>query len=369
MQKRLNEIKERKAALAAEIDAADEKRIAEITTETEALLAEERQIRSKMDLVGKLGTPTEKPAERNESEAEKRGKELLAMRSVTIATTGVILPDYQAADIKPTFEQVSGLVDRVTIKNFVGGESFKQSYVTGYGTGGYTTEGGNPTDAEPTFGYATVSKSKVTAYAEDSEELVKLPAAQYDGEVRKGISVAVRRKLAREILFGDGETGHFTGIFDNGATAIDAATDISFAEINEETLDEIIFSYGGDEAVEDVAVLILNKVDLKAFAKLRDSNGRKIHEVKRMGNSGTIDGMPFIINSNCKAISNPATASGEYSMCYGPLANYTMGIFSQLEIARSVDYKFKEGMVAHRGVVFAGGNVTAHNGFLRVKRT
>ena len=322
-----------------------------------------------MDLAGKLGTPEEKPQERKESEAEQRGKALLEKRSVTIGSTGVILPEYQAADIKPTFNEVSSLVDNVGIKVFKGGESFKQPYLAGYGTADYTTEGGNPADAEPTFGYAEIKKTKITAYAEDSEELEKLPAADYGNEVVKGISIAVRKKLNREILFGDGATGHFVGIFDDGATAIDAVTDIDFSEIDEETLDTIIYSYGGDENVEDVSVLILNKQDLKAFAMLRDSNGRKIHDVKAKGNYGTIDGVPFIINSNCKAISDPTTTSGEYAMAYGPLSNYTMAIFSDLEVSRSTDYKFKEGMIAHRGVIFAGGNVTAKNGFLRVKRT
>ena len=198
---------------------------------------------------------------------------------------------------------------------------------------------------------------------------MKLPAADYDAEVVKGISVAIRKKINREILFGDGESGHFVGIFDDDATAISASTDIDFSEIDEETLDTIIYSFGGDENVEDVAVLILNKQDLKAFAMLRDSNGRKIHEVKTKGNYGTIDGVPFIINSNCKAISAATTSSGDYCMAYGPLSNYTMAIFSDLEVKRSTDYKFKEGLIAHRGVIFAGGNVTAKNGFLRVKRT
>lgn len=368
-EKRMNEIKERKAELLKELSSADEKRIAEIETEVADLDKEESQIRSKMDLAGKLGKPEDKPQARQENEAEKRGKALKEKRSVTIASTGVIIPEYQASDIKPTFNEVSSLLDNVNIKHFSGGESFKQPYMEGYGTGGYTDEGGAPTDAEPTFGYAEVTKTKITAYAEDSEELVKLPAANYDAEVMKGISIAIRKKITKEILVGDGTSGHFVGIFDDGATAIDAATDISFAEIDENTLDEIIYSYGGDENVEDVAVLVLNKKDLKVFAQLRDANGRKIHEVKPRGNSGTIDGVPYIINSACKAITDSATTSGQYCMAYGPLSNYTMGIFSDLEVSRSTDYKFKEGMIAHRGVIFAGGNVTAKNGFLRVKKS
>lgn len=370
MEKRLQEILARKAEIKTELKEADEKRLAELNDEVDTLTKEEAEIRSKMDLTGKLGNPEPKPQNRKADEAEERGKALLEKRAVTIATDGVILPEYQASDIKPTFNEVSSLIDNVNIKTFKGGETFQQPYLKGYGTGDYAAEGSiSGSDTEPSFGYAEVKKTKIAAYAESSEELEKLPAADYGREVVKGISVAVRKKINREILFGDGDTGHFVGIFDEKATAISVDTDIDFAEIDEETLDTIIYSYGGDEDVESVSVLILNKQDLKAFAMLRDSNGRKIHEVKAKGNYGTIDGVPFIINSNCKAISDSTTGSGDYCMAYGPLSNYTMGIFSDLEVSRSTDYKFKEGMIAHRGVIFAGGNVTAHNGFLRVKHT
>lgn len=369
LQKRLNEIEARKAELRKEIDSADEKRLAEIKEETEKLMAEEQEIRAKMELTGKLGKPEQKPEARSiETEAEKRGRALKEQRSVTIATTGIVLPEYQASDIKPTFNEVSSLVDGIGKKFLKGGESFKQPYLKGYGTADYTTEGGNPATAEPTFGYAEITKTKIAAYAEDTEELLKLPAADYGNEVVKGISIAIRKKLNREILFGDGSAGHFVGIFDDGATAIDASTDISISEITADTLDEIIYSYGGDENVEDVAVLILNKQDLKAFAMARDASGRKAYEIVSKGNYGTINGVPYIINSNCGAISDDDTSVGAYCMAYGPLSNYTMAIFSDLEVARSTDYKFKEGMVAHRGVIFAGGNVTAKNGFLRVKK-
>jgi HK97 family phage major capsid protein len=319
---------------------------------------------------GAEGRGIEKPAEKPEdlTEAEKRGKALKEKRSVTLDSTGVILPAHQATDIKPTFNEVSSLLDRVNIKPMKGGESFKQPYLAGYGLGGYTTEGENPTEAEPTFAYAQINKTKITAYAEDSEELVKLPAANYDAEVMKGISVAARKKITREILVGDGASGHFVGIFDDAATAIDADTDVYIDEINEETLDEIIFSYGGDEDVEDAAVLVLNKKDLKAFSQIRGTDSKRVHEIKRKGNTGTIDGVPFIINSACGAVSDDDTADETYCMAYGPLSNYTLAIFSDLEVARSTDYKFKEGMIAHRGVIFSGGNVTAKNGFLRVKK-
>jgi HK97 family phage major capsid protein len=303
-----------------------------------------------------------------QTDAEKRGQALKERRAVTVAASSIVLPAHQATDIKPTFNEVSSLIDRVNIVPLKGGESFRQPYETGVGEGDYTAEGIAAATAEPTFGYADITKAKITAYAEDSEEVVKLPAADYDGKVVAGVRKALRKKGSRQILIGDGAANHLAGIFSTAATAIDAATDLEVTEINETTLDEIIYAFGGDEDVEDVAVLVLNKKDLKAFATLRNADGDKIYEVVNRGNTGTIDGVPYVINSACRAISDAAVPAAAYAMAYGPLSNYTFTIFSDVEVARSTDYKFKEGMIAHRGVIIAGGNVTAKNGFLRVKK-
>lgn len=315
-------------------------------------------------------TPGDIPNEAKEARkaAEERGKALKESRSVTVGSSNVVLPKHTASDIRPTFNEVSSLIDRVTPKVLLGGESFEQPYLKGYGTGDYTAEGANYAAAEPTFGKAQIAKTKVTAYAEDSEEIQKLPAADYDGEVMKGITVATRKKITREILVGDGSTNHLAGIFTAAATAIDAATDLGISKIDNETLDEIIFSFGGDEDVEDAAVLILNKKDLKAFSKLRTATGEKYHNIVTNGNTGTIDSIPFIINSACKPVSVAGTTVGSYGMAYGPLSNYTLAIFSDMDVQRSTDYKFQQGMIAHRGSVFVGGNVTSQNGFLRVKK-
>ncbi|HDX9667887.1 TPA: phage major capsid protein [Bacillus cereus] len=300
--------------------------------------------------------------------SEKRGQALMENRAVTVGSGNVVLPKHTASDIRPTFNEVSTLIDRVSTKTLKGGESYQQPYLESYGEGDYTTEGNDYANAETKFGYADITKAKITAYSEDTEELQKLPAADYDGEVMKGITVATRKKITREILIGTGATNRLIGIFSTAAKAIDPTTDLEISKIDASTLDDIIYSYGGDEDVEDAAVLILNKKDLKSFAKLRTSDGKKVYNVVSSGNSGTIDGVPFIINSACKAVSDAATTAGQFNMAYGPLSNYQLTIFSDMDVQRSTDFKFKQGMIAHRGSVFAGGNVISKNGFLRVKK-
>lgn len=291
-----------------------------------------------------------------------------------LSTAQTVLPSHEASDLKPAFNDVSSLIDRVKTIPLPGGETYQRGYVESYGDGAGTSEEGadyNPT--EPKFGYVTIKKEKITAYTEEPEEMIKLPDADYDGVVESSVTMAIRRYISRQILIGDGATSKLKGIFYNpekeNEQVIDPKTDITtITEIASDTLDEIIYSYGGEEEVEDIAVLILNKKDLKAFAKLRDKQGRKVYTIVNHGNTGTIDGVPYIINSACKAISDPATAAGSYEMAYGPLENYELAIFSDIDARKSTDYKFKQGQVAYRADIFVGGAVASKNGFIRVKK-
>lgn len=315
-----------------------------------------------------------------ENAATKRGKTLLAGNKVsrvfavknTLSSSSAVLTQHTATDVKETFNEVSSLVDRVKVIPLPGGESYKRGFVKSYGEGGYTAEGADYTTAEPTFGYASMSKAKITAYCEEPEEIKKLAPAAYDSIIEGSTEIAIRKKLSKQILVGAGGDNSVTGIFFNPSSAsddiIDRSTDIEFSTIDENTLDTIIYGFGGEEDVEDVAVLILNKADLKAFATCRLSDGKKAYTVVNHGNTGTIDGVPYIINSACKAVSNSTTTAGAYCMAYGPLSNYEMPVFSDIDIQHSNEYKFKQGQIAHRGDVFVGGNVAAHNGFLRVKK-
>ena len=308
--------------------------------------------------------------------ATKRGEALKAKKKVqyknTLTSSSTVLTKHTAEDVKPTFNDTSSLIDRVKVVPLPGGESYKRGFEKGNGTGGYSAEGADYTSAEPTFGYAEMNKTKVTAYCEEPEEIVKLSPSDYDRVIGGSSEKAVRKFISREILVGTGASGHLTGIFHVPSSAandiIDRNTDIAVAEIDENTLDEIIYGFGGDEEVEDVAVLILNKADLKAFATCRKTNGDKAYTVANRGNTGTIDGVPYIINSACKAISASTTSTGDYAMAYGPLSNYELPVFSDMDVQHSTEFKFKQGQIAHRADIFVGGNVAAWNGFLRVKK-
>lgn len=300
------------------------------------------------------------------SEKRQRGKDLKEQRTITVGSSEIVLPKHTAEGVTKTFNEVSTLIDLVKVTPLRGGESYERGYVKGYGEGGDKTDDGDYKDVETKFGYAEITKKEITAYQEQPKAIKKLADAAYGNEVVKGIGVALKKKLSKLILIG---TSGFQGIFTNPIKfAIDKNKDISISKIDENTLDEIVFSYGGEEDVENDAALILNKNDLKAFTKVRYPDGKKVYDIKNNGNTGTIDGIPFVINSACKALSATTTIKDDYCMAYGSLSNYEVGVFSDVEVEESNDYKFKQGQIAHRGEGFFGGNVVAYNGFVRVKK-
>lgn len=305
--------------------------------------------------------------EAQNKEIEERAKLLKEGRAVTVASGNVLLPKHQSNDLATVpFRQVSTFYDLTKVRNLQGGETYEAPFTKSYGTGGLTEEGSAYTEAEPEFETAKINKVKVTAYAEFSEELERLPNANYEAEIRKGVEIALKKKMAQQQIGGTGESNTFIGITSTNAdnTAVLASDDMELSKIDQDTLNKIIFAYGGDEEVEQKGVLVLNKADLLAFSLVKNDIGDHAYKID-LANQ-TINTVPYIINSNLTPLDT--ASKGQYSMIYGIPQYYETAIFSPVKIKKSYDYKFKDGMIAYRASVFAGGNTTAYRGFMRVKK-
>ncbi len=371
-EERINQINLRLAELKSELDGCNEEtRMAEIGTESKKLVTERASLIASMRqsiLDGFNNGDVTDPAElRAQAEAEERSKKMVAdlvnKRAISIDALDIIHNLKQSNVMNDTFNPVSHMVDQIPVVDAIGVETYQKPYLKGYGTGGYTAEGADPTAVEPEWGYAEMKKAKITAYTEVPEEFEKMAPKMYLDMIKKNLSMSIKRKLALEIIFGTGATNNLSGILTSAASAISDATDIEMAAIASTTLNEIVFSYGGDEDVTE-ATLYLNKKDLKLLSRLNDSDGRPLHKIDYKAK--TIDGIPYEINSNITD-SASAAASG-YFMFYGAISNYELAMFSQLEVKKSEDYKFKEGVIAYKASGIFGGNVVAYNGFVRVKK-
>ncbi|MDY0210610.1 MAG: phage major capsid protein [Acholeplasma sp.] len=367
---RMKEIEQRLAEIRKVTDTASLEELEKLEQEIDTLNEERTVLNKKIEMAKKFDPS---PVIETKSKGipkeilEKRGQDLREKRTIQVSQDEILLPEHTDTKLAAyPFSEVSTLVDNINLVNLIGGETYKKTFVKGSGVAGSTLEGADYTETEPTFGYLTITKCKLTAYTEITEELEKLPAVNYQAEVIKNIKTSLKKKLSLEILKGAGGSNQFTGIFSQNAVALGDTTDVEVSEITEDTLDDIIYAYGGPEEVEGSAVLILSKGDLRAFARLRTSEGRKVHTIDYVNH--TIDGIFYIINSNCDAISNTATTTGAYCIAYGSLKNYETAIFSPIEISKSTDYKFKQGIICYKASVFAGGNVVGYKGFVRVKK-
>lgn len=372
----IEQIKEEIAAVEAEIaetEQAEEVKAEEeqeeeeaIQNENEDLIEEERKKNmTNQELRAVRVETNEVMKEQVEARAKAMQDAFRERRSVTVAASNILLPDHQDSNLATVpFQQVSSFVDMVKVKNFNGGETHEVPFTKSYGMGGLTEEGGAYTNAETEFGSATISKVKITAIAEYSEEVEKLPAADYVAEIEKGIEVAIKKKVSEQIIAGAGTTNTFKGIISGNLEALEDSDTVEVNAITDTTLDEIIYQYGGDEEVLGGGALVLNKLDLKKFATLRNTDGTKTYEVDYKAK--TIDGIPYIINSNLKSLET--ASAGEVFMLYGSPKGYEMDVFSPIEIMKSYDEKFSEGKIRIKASVFAGGNVTQYRSFVLVKK-
>jgi HK97 family phage major capsid protein len=329
---------------------------------------------------------TEKRAKEMEQTLEKRGADLKnkravtfeldevpELRAVTLGTGKLVVETKYSSTLNDTFNQVSSTVDLVNAVPLNGGESYEKGFVVSYGEGDYTDETGEYDETDAEFDYVPITKAKITAYTEMSDEATKLPNINYQELVRKNITIALRKKMSKQILAGPGGANALVGIFKAPANVIPVASDLVISDIDADTLDKIVLGYGGSEDVEGNGYLILNKKDLAAFAAIRSTTGEKLYKITLNGNTGTISSsesfeVPFVINSACAALSDDTTAADTYCMAYGMMHCYEMPLFSPVTVEESRDFKFRTGQIAYRGSVWAGGNVAMYKGFIRVKK-
>ena len=230
--------KEERAAEEKAKAEAEAKAKAEEEARTKAIKeAQEKEARSKEYTPGKgfesrAKAVLDETEKENRAKAEERGKELKEGRSITVASSNVVVPSYYSDSINGTFLQVSNLLDAVDVIPLNGGESYRQPYEIATADAGYKAEGAAYQEADTTFGYSDITKAKITAYNEITEEVEKLPAAPYANVVLGGVTRSLRKKLAKEIMVGAGTTNTLVGIFNASSSVIPTASDLAITEID-----------------------------------------------------------------------------------------------------------------------------------------
>ena len=273
-------------------------------------------------------------AQKTENGAEERGALLRKANTpvvmglndiykrAAVLSTQTLIPAHSSNNISEApFITVSRLYENLNFRNLNGGESFTFPFLKGYANADATLEGADYHESEPVFGYQKIGKEKITVYCELSEEVLKLPNADYEARVRKEVTRALQRAIVKRVINGD--TDGFIGVLDanKGKAVIPTETDLTIDALDNKTLRNIVLSYGSSEDTEGLETLVLNKTDLRTLGLVEKNDKSFVYALDTKNH--TIDLTPFIISSDI-----PLFSAGGYFGFYGNLKNYTIPVYS-----------------------------------------
>ena len=300
--------------------------------------------------------------------------------AVTLATETLAEPTGVDGTIRDAMGNVPGsIIDRVSVMDLTGLGNFLVPYSISdlTATGGKVkTNAGTARTAgsDPTLAYAELRPYEVNVTQYIDRNISRLTPVAYYNYIQSMAMRAMRRKVASLIVNGDGQsTPDMFGIKtakNKAGAAICASVNVS--GIDENIMDTLFYAYGSDEACGENAYLFLNKADLKAIGKLRNSDKQRVFKINPTAgnpNTGTIeDGgniVPYTIVSDLTALSaSTAGSAAIQTMLYGDPANYELGLFGDYTVRVDDSVKAVERMVTILGDAMVGGNLIVDKGFV-----
>lgn len=298
--------------------------------------------------------------------------------ATTLATGTLVEPTRVGTTIRDGLATVSSIIDQVSVQDLTGCQAIQEPILKeemeAQSGKVETLAGSARTPSDPTFSAAKISPYEVNVTTYVDRNLSRLTPVAYEEKIRSLAMRALRRRVARLIYNGDGQVSpDMYGI----KTAKDVAGNALFKTVNVSSiavgfLDDVVYAYGSDEEVGGNARLFLNKKDLQAIGKLRNSDGDKYYKIvpdPANANIGRIidDGLivPYTIGSALTALSqSTAGSTAIQTMAYGDPINYMLGLFGPYSVRIDESYKAGERMNTILGDVFVGGNLVANDGFV-----
>lgn len=290
--------------------------------------------------------------------------------STTVATGSIVTPTGAGSDIRDGFAgQVSSLVSQVYTVNLKGMTGYEEPYVVedmeAQGSVVATASGTARTDSDPTFAKAAIKPYGVDVTTYVDRNLANLSPADYAAKIQTMAMRALRRKINALIVTGDGQgSPSMYGITNAKNTeGSDIFGSVSLgAAIGVDSLEKLVYAYGGDEEVGGNARLLLTKANLQALGALRGTNEkRRLYKITPdVGNpnTGVIEDGGLIVPYTI------VSALGDTTMSYGDPINYELGLFGDYVIRVDESVKAVERLNAILGDVMVGGNLVVDKGFV-----
>ena len=290
--------------------------------------------------------------------------------ATTVATGSIVTPTGAGSDIRDGFAgQVSSLVSQVYTVNLKGLTGYEEPYVVEdmEAQGGVlaTVSGTARTDSDPTFAKAAIKPYEVSVTSYVDRNLASINPADYAAKIQTMAMRALRRKINALIVSGDGQGSPsmygITTAKNTEGSPIFGSVSLG-AAIGVDSLEQLVYAYGGDEEVGGNARLLLTKANLQALGAIRGTNEkRRLYRITPdVGNpnTGVIEDGGLIVPYTI------VSALGDTTMSYGDPINYELGLFGDYVIRVDESVKAVERMYTILGDVLAGGNLVVDKGFV-----
>lgn len=287
----------------------------------------------------------------------------------TLVSGSIVTPQGGGSDIHDGFAgYVSSLVDQVNMVSMTGLSSWEEPYVVS----DMEAQAGAPaavagtarTASDPVFAKAKMAAHEASVTSFVDRNISCLSPADYAAKVQTMALRALLRKVNALIVNGDGQASpDMFGILNAKNTDGDAifASLADVTAIDENTLNALVFGYGGDEMVGGGARLLLSKKNLQAFGALRGTNEKqRLYKITRDAanpNLGTIEDGGLIVPYTLSA------AIGDGKLAYGDPAHYMLPVFGEFVVRVDEHVKSVERMLAVLGDAKISGNLTVDKGF------
>lgn len=286
----------------------------------------------------------------------------------TLLSGSIVTPQGGGSEIHDGFAgQVSSLLNQVNVQNLHGLAGWEEPYVVSNmeANGGdvVANSGKARVITDPTFAKAGMAAYEATVTSFVDKKIAQLSPAAYAEKVQQMALRALHRKAVALMINGDGAAspkmyGFLNAKNTDGANIFAAST---AKAIDENTLNNLIFGYGGDEMLGGNARLFLTKANLEAFGNLKGTNEKlPFYEIAfdaaTGGNTGTIKRGGLIVPYTiCSAL-------GGSKLTYGDPFNYMLALFSDYVIGVDNSYKAGERLATILGDVTLSGNLTVDKG-------
>lgn len=309
------------------------------------------------------------------------------IRSTLIASDGIAKPT-KVDGVGQPFNTLISILDQVKVVDMKGAGTYKKAFLRTHSAASAKTDGAAQDASDPSFGTVTITPSALAVTSYVSTELENVTPINYYNEVRNSAGVALRVKLAQDIVTKiktsvddpadatDTAAAMYETLTASAANGLLTGSSSLSGAIDEKTLRTITMNYGGEANVYGGAVLYLNKKDLIAFGDVRGTNEKKaVYEITpnpANPNIGIIkDGglsVPYCIVPTLTEHSGKAQSATTaiQTMIYGSPLNFELALFGDMQIKVSEDYKFAEGLLTILGKVTVGGSIVVPNGFVIV---